>query len=128
MRIFESNNNFLLQKEVSVPDEDLYKNVNSECTSNTGTIDIEESSFSWKRFLLDFFIWIAFFRFAVYIEFGAVFLLLSGFYLIWKNTRTGPKRADEMSAYSVFNPNCERIEGTLDAEQFEKEIRYGMII
>lgn len=90
--------------------------------------DVEKNQFSWKKFLMNVFVWCCLFRYAVYIEFGAVFLLLSGFYLIWTNTRTCPKKGDEMSAYSVFNPNCERIEGTLDAEQFEKEIRYGMII
>lgn len=31
----------------------------------------------------------------------------------------------EPSAYSVFNKNFEAIEGTLTAEQFEKELRYG---
>lgn len=105
--------------------DQLYENVTSDLTES---VDAEENSFSWKKFLLNFFVWCCFFRYAVYIEFGAVFLLLSGFYLIWTNTRTGPKKTNEMSAYSVFNPNCERIEGTLDAEQFEKEIRYGMII
>ena len=30
-----------------------------------------------------------------------------------------------MSAYSVFNPNCESIDGTLTAQQFEREIRHG---
>lgn len=31
-----------------------------------------------------------------------------------------------MSAYSVFNENCERIDGTLSAEQFEREIGYKL--
>ena len=40
--------------------------------------------------------------------------------------RTGPKRAGEISAYSVFNPNCETIEGTFTAEQFERELLHKM--
>lgn len=44
---------------------------------------------------------------------------------IYFNTRTEPKKRNEMSAYSVFNKNCESIDGTLKAEQFEREIRYG---
>jgi len=47
---------------------------------------------------------------------------------MWINTRTGPKEPNEISAYSVFNPNCERIQGTLDAETLEKEMKYGLII
>ncbi len=31
----------------------------------------------------------------------------------------------EPSAYSVFNKDCESIDGTLTAEQFERELRYG---
>lgn len=59
-------------------------------------------------------------------EFGAVYFILSALVFIWLNTRSEPKRRDEPSAYSVFNPNCEAIEGTLDASQFEREIRYGI--
>lgn len=44
---------------------------------------------------------------------------------MYLNTRTGPKRKHEISAYSVFNKNCESIPGTLKAEQFEREMRYG---
>lgn len=59
-------------------------------------------------------------------EFGAVYFVLSALVFICLNTRSGPKRRGELSAYSVFNPNCEAIEGTLDASQFENEIRYGI--
>ncbi|CAH2045007.1 unnamed protein product, partial [Iphiclides podalirius] len=38
---------------------------------------------------------------------------------------TRPKKRGEVSAYSVFNENCTSIDGTLKAEQFEREIRYG---
>lgn len=42
--------------------------------------------------------------------------------MFW-NTRK--KKPGEISAYSVFNEGCESIDGTLKAEQFEREIRYG---
>jgi hypothetical protein len=32
---------------------------------------------------------------------------------------------NHLSAYSVFNRNCERIDGTFTAEQLEKELRFG---
>lgn len=62
---------------------------------------------------------------AIELKFGMVFLLFSALFGIYFNTRTDPKRKNEISAYSVFNENCESIDGTLKAEQFEQEIRYG---
>ena len=63
-------------------------------------------------------------------EFGAVFLVVSLIVLLVVNTRTGsapkgPGGRGQPSAYSVFNPNCERLDGTFTAEQFERELRYG---
>ncbi len=34
------------------------------------------------------------------------------------------RKSGEMSAYSVFNPGCKAIDGTLTADQFENEIRH----
>ena len=51
--------------------------------------------------------------------------MISLFYLIYANMRSGPKEEGQLSAYSVFNPNFERLEGTFTAEQFEKELRHG---
>ncbi|XP_023222512.1 uncharacterized protein LOC111623982 isoform X3 [Centruroides sculpturatus] len=45
--------------------------------------------------------------------------------LLAPKERTTPRKSDEVSAYSVFNPGCQRIEGTLSAEQFERELKYG---
>ncbi|KAK7788563.1 hypothetical protein R5R35_011752 [Gryllus longicercus] len=69
--------------------------------------------------------WLTVYAIAIHFEFGAVYFVVSLLFFIWKNTRTGPKKKNEISAYSVFNPNCEAIDGTLKAEQFEREIRYG---
>lgn len=38
------------------------------------------------------------------------------------NTRVKPKGKKEPSAYSVFNENCEAIDGTFKAEMFEKQL------
>jgi len=70
-------------------------------------------------------LWTTLYILAIHLEFGTVYLIVSVLYAVWKNTRTGPKKQGEVSAYSVFNHNCEAIPGTLKAEQFEQEIRYG---
>ena len=54
-----------------------------------------------------------------------VFLVSSGLYLMYVSMRGSRRKPSEMSAYSVFNKNFEKIDGTLSAEQFEREIRYG---
>jgi len=38
----------------------------------------------------------------------------------------GRRDPKTMSAYSVFNENCQTLQGTLTAEQFEKEIRHQL--
>ncbi|KAG5315644.1 SMDC1 protein, partial [Pseudoatta argentina] len=88
----------------------------------------ESQSTVLKRviYLLYFLLWATLYLIALEYEFGAVYFILSALIFICLNTRSGPKRRSEPSAYSVFNPNCEAIEGTLDASQFEKEIRYGI--
>ncbi|KAH8359595.1 hypothetical protein KR093_007777 [Drosophila rubida] len=72
-----------------------------------------------------FLFWVTLYVIAIELKFGLVFLMFSALFGIYFNTRTGPKKSNEMSAYSVFNKNCESIDGTLKAEQFENEIRYG---
>ncbi|RZF42500.1 hypothetical protein LSTR_LSTR004419 [Laodelphax striatellus] len=80
---------------------------------------------TWTKLTLYTSLWAFLFVLAVHAEFGAVYFVISLMVILWKNTRTGPKKAGELSAYSVFNPNCEAIEGTLDAEQLQKELLYG---
>ncbi|KAG2467605.1 SMDC1 protein, partial [Polypterus senegalus] len=59
------------------------------------------------------------------LQFGLLFFLLSLFYWMYVGTR-GPaeRQSGEPSAYSVFNPGCRPIQGTLTAEQFEGELGY----
>ncbi|KAH0949522.1 hypothetical protein HN011_010702 [Eciton burchellii] len=92
----------------------------------------EDTPVSGSRALIKFtyllyaLLWITLYVIALEYEFGAVYFVLSILVFICVNTRSGPKRRGEPSAYSVFNPNCEAIDGTLDASQFENEIRYGV--
>ncbi|CAH1363911.1 unnamed protein product [Tenebrio molitor] len=76
-------------------------------------------------YLLWFVLWVIVYVVFIEFQFGTVFLVVSGLIFMYVNTRTGPRRSGEVSAYSVFNKNCESIDGTLKAEQFEREIRYG---
>ncbi|XP_012528375.1 uncharacterized protein LOC105832189 [Monomorium pharaonis] len=92
--------------------------------------DVQESHGTMLNrviYLLYFLLWFTLYIIALEYEFGAVYFVLSALVFICLNTRSGPKRHGEPSAYSVFNPNCEAIEGTLDASQFEKEIGYSVV-
>lgn len=57
-------------------------------------------------------------------ELAGPFILVTVFIcLIYFGTSSGRKRKKtELSAYSVFNPNCVRLKGTFTAEQFENEL------
>lgn len=55
------------------------------------------------------------------LELGEVYLLLSGFWLIYL-VGFSPRAPGELSAYSHLNENHERILGSLDARQAGREI------
>ncbi|EFO17910.2 hypothetical protein LOAG_10588 [Loa loa] len=55
-----------------------------------------------------------------YIEFGLVFFVSSLFVFLFINL--GKRKSNELSAYSVFNPQCERLPGTLTAAHFETDL------
>ena len=57
----------------------------------------------------------------VKLGFGAVYFTTSCFALIWLNLGTEKRKTNSPSAYSVFNPNFEKIQGTFDAEQIEEQ-------
>ena len=84
---------------------------------------------SWLILTLKVLLWCLLQGFFIEIEFGVAFFITSLLYLMYAFMRGGGggrrRRPWELSAYSVFNRNCERIEGTLGAEQFEQELRYG---
>lgn len=80
---------------------------------------------SWLTLTLKSILWLLLLGFFIEIEFGVAFLITSFFYFMYAMMRGSRRKPWELSAYSVFNKNCERIEGTLGAEQFEQELRYG---
>ncbi|CAG9789444.1 unnamed protein product [Diatraea saccharalis] len=103
----------------------------SDVTSELSEIEttVEENPESWKYFIVKWSIylvvWLTLYAIFLKLQFGAVFFVISVLIGICLNTRTTPKKKGEISAYSVFNQNCVSIDGTLKAEQFEREIRYG---
>mmetsp|Transcript_25772 Transcript_25772/g.42313 ORF Transcript_25772/g.42313 Transcript_25772/m.42313 type:complete len:210 (+) Transcript_25772:183-812(+) len=64
-----------------------------------------------------FFIWAILFYAFVRIEFGFVYFLLSFFFVIVR-WGLGQRNAGDRSAYSIFNPGCESLPGSLQASAF----------
>nr|CAB3265874.1 SAYSvFN domain-containing protein 1-like [Phallusia mammillata] len=93
----------------------LFKNL----TSRIGSIPVIGTPFVLKTLL-----WIIIFLLFVELQFGMVYVIVSAFVFIYFNTSTRRRNREEMSAYSVFNKDCERLDGTFTAEQFEKELRH----
>lgn len=76
--------------------------------------------------LLKVLLWITLFAISVMYEFGAAFFLCTAIPIMYYNTSTRRRVQGEPSAYSVFNANCEAIEGTLTAEKLQKEMMFGL--
>lgn len=97
-------------------------------TSEAESLEPENQE-SWRYFIIKWsiytLIWLTLYIFFLKLQFGAVFFVFSVLIGIYLNTRTRPRKKGEVSAYSVFNENCVSIDGTLKAEQFEREIMFG---
>jgi len=63
----------------------------------------------------------------IHLEFGAVYFIISLMCFVYFTTSNQSAVGGDKgpSAYSVFNVNCERLDGTFTTEQFEKELRFG---
>jgi len=68
-------------------------------------------------------LWLTTFAVMNYLEFGSLWIILSMFASIFLNL--GKRKRGEMSAYSVFNDGFKQLLGTMNAEQFDNEIRHG---
>eukprot|EP00903_Cladosiphon_okamuranus_P009386 g8950.t1 len=64
--------------------------------------------------------WLCGWAFFIWLEFGAVYFIISAMATIFVNL--GEREDGEWSAYSVFNAGCKALLGTINAEQFEREI------
>lgn len=72
-------------------------------------------------------LWCLLMALAVVVEFGAVFFAVSVLCFIFTNLRNRPRKRGELSAYSVFNPNGQAIDGSVSAQDFEQQLRYGAL-
>ncbi|XP_065124865.1 SAYSvFN domain-containing protein 1 [Paramisgurnus dabryanus] len=78
-----------------------------------------------KLTLLKVLLWLVLLGLFIELEFGLPFFLISLFYWLYEGLRSPKARQPgELSAYSVFNPDCQPILGTLTAEQLEGEMGY----
>lgn len=64
---------------------------------------------------------------AIITQFGAVFFTIAMLVLICTNLNDRRRRRGEMSAYSVFNPKCKPIHGTVTAEKLAGELTFGAL-
>ncbi|CAK9301149.1 unnamed protein product [Gordionus sp. m RMFG-2023] len=94
-------------------------------------------------FFLKLLLWSTGFLFFVYAQFGAIYLICSILIFICLQTNTKSKSknniihneniqlnepnqdVNSLSAYSVFNPNCEKIQGTFSGEDIDANLRSG---
>lgn len=80
----------------------------------------EELKFKILKIFLKFLLWFILLTIFIKLEFGLVYFVCSLLVIIYLNTNVGKK--SKVSAYSVFNPNFERIQGTVTAEQLERNL------
>ncbi|XP_076656687.1 SAYSVFN motif domain containing 1 isoform X2 [Halictus rubicundus] len=119
---------------LSPPQENVEDLQDVESSSSDDNVDPEteiqrQSQTTLLRkavYLLCFLLWAVLYIIAIEVQFGAIYFIASTFIFICVNTGSRPRKPGELSPYSVFNPQCKPIEGTLDASQFEREIRYGI--
>ena len=81
------------------------------------------SSLLTKKNILIFIIWVLLYMVFIFIQFGAVYFLITIAVLIFTNL--GKRRPGSLSAYSVFNPNNQRILGTLTVEGMQLGVDRG---
>ncbi|MFT7802830.1 SAYSvFN domain-containing protein 1 [Arapaima gigas] len=75
--------------------------------------------------LLKLLLWLVLLGLFSELDFGLPFFLVSLFYWLYEGLRSpAVHQPGELSAYSVFNPDCQPILGTLTAEQLEGEMGY----
>ncbi|XP_062323210.1 SAYSvFN domain-containing protein 1 isoform X3 [Osmerus eperlanus] len=79
------------------------------------------TNLTWLKVLL----WLVLLGLFNELDFGLPFFLISLFYWLYEGLRSpAARKPGELSAYSVFNPDCQPILGTLTAEQLEGEMGY----
>ncbi|CAK6962777.1 SAYSvFN domain-containing protein 1 [Scomber scombrus] len=75
--------------------------------------------------LLKVLLWLVLLGLFAELEFGLPFFVISLFYWLYEGLRSpAARKPGELSAYSVFNPDCQPLLGALTAEQLEGEMGY----
>lgn len=100
-------------------------NNSSSNTVELGTVGRLFASLYTVSFLMKFALWFSLWMFFLKIEFGAVYFVVSLTLILYYSMKHNQRKDDEPSAYSVFNKNFEKLEGTFTAEQFENQMIYG---
>jgi hypothetical protein len=74
------------------------------------------------KIVLKVLLWLILFTIFFKFEFAAVYFIVSLLVIIYFNTRNSKekRKKDQLSAYSVFNPNLEQISGTITPEKLQK--------
>lgn len=94
--------------------------VHEVADDDESTKNPEEFKLYIIQLILKVSLWLVLFILFIKLEFGAVYFVISLLVLIYMNTNV--KKKGKISAYSVFNPNLERIQGTFTPEHVEKSI------
>ncbi|XP_048842421.1 SAYSvFN domain-containing protein 1 [Brienomyrus brachyistius] len=75
--------------------------------------------------LLKVLLWLVLLGLFSELDFGLPFFLISLFYWLYEGLRSpAARQPGQLSAYSVFNPDCQPLLGTLTAQQLEGEMGY----
>ena len=113
-------NSYIEDDQDRLPEEP--QNMNNQ---QTETLAQQWNSIDIVLLVLKILLWLTLFAFFVEYEFGSAYFVISSMFILFRCTRTDKQKDNKLSAYSVFNKNFERIDGTFTSEQFEKELRYG---
>lgn len=84
----------------------------------------EEKKWSDMTRLIILLVWIYLYKLFIEWEFGVVYFFISILCFIFLNL--GKRKPGELSAYSVFNPNFERLAGTLTSDMIQPGINNNL--
>ncbi|KAA0191790.1 hypothetical protein HAZT_HAZT000894 [Hyalella azteca] len=117
----------LLPREDDASDSDSdQESTEAQPASVFSKIIRRRSRIEWAALALKIVLWLLLWKIFIIWQFGAVFFLFSGFVFIGCNLRTSPRAPGEVSAYSVFNRDLRRIDGTVSAEQLQREMLFTL--
>ncbi|CAL8314806.1 unnamed protein product [Lota lota] len=78
-----------------------------------------------NRTLFKVLLWLVLLGLFAELEFGLPFFVISLFYWMYEGLRSpAARQPGELSAYSVFNPDCQPLLGSITVEQLEGEMGY----